>query len=125
MYKSDLIPEDFDHIAEVSDNYVVWVKSSNLVNATDYQAYYQFFKPSFYVLPVSNYRIKTGTSYSYESGDISYSMTTLSPDSDYITNNNWENADFPDYFVCQFIVVIMFLWVFKQLSRCFFKGGLC
>ena len=125
MYRSEVIPESYNKIAEVSDNYVVWVQPSTLFSGSDYNAYYQFLKPSFYVVEVDNYRIKEGTSYYYESGDVSYTMTCMIPTSDSISSDKWENADLPDYFVCQFIVVIMFLWVFKQLSRLFFKGGLC
>lgn len=125
MYRSDVIPESYNKIAEISDNYVVWVQPSTLSSGTDYNAYYQFLKPSFYVVEVDNYRIKEGTSYYYESGDVSYTMTCMVPTSESISSDNWENADFPDYFVCQFLLCVFFLWVFKQLSRLFFKGGLC
>lgn len=124
MYKSDVIPSEFNKIAEISDNYVVWVQESKLYNGDDYEAYYQFLKPSFYVVPVEDYRIKQGSEYYYESGDVEFYCYSMTPDYEYISGDVWQQADIVDYFPCQFIIVIAFLWVFKQLSRLFFKGGL-
>lgn len=126
MFKSSDIPSSYNRIAEVGDNYVVWVSQNKLNSGTSYIAYYQFFTPSFYVMKVDNYYIKDGSEYSVSaSGDYDYSFVTMIPDDDYWGDTQYDRADFPQIFVCGFIILIGFIWVFKQLSRLFFKGGLC
>ena len=56
--------------------------------------------------------------------DSDYTLTTLVVDSDDITYNDFCRADFPLIFICQFIVVLMFLWVFNHLTRIAHKGGI-
>lgn len=137
IYKNPDIPDTYNKIAEISDNFIVWVKETKLNNNTNYDAYIQYMTPSFCYFFTDNYKIKLGTEYSYDvnymnngmysyidSYDASFSLSTLVPDADDITDNDFDRADFPTIFVCQFIVVLMFLWTFKQLSRLFVKGGL-
>lgn len=138
MFKSNKIPNNFNKVVDISDNFIVFVKENTLTNDQDYEAYIQYIKPSFYVLHTYDYRITKGDSYSFDynyvnngfggqyidSADYTFEKHTLMLESGDTSINEYERGDFPSIFVCQFIMVIIFLWVFKQLSRIFFKGGL-
>lgn len=135
IYKNNEIPEDFNKIAEINNNYIVWVKESKLNSGSDYNAYIQYLNPSFSYLYTENYRITNGDYYNYIANydnngvysyitdyDLEYTKNTIQTDD--ITSNEFDRPDFPSIFICQVIMCIMFLWVFKQLSRLYFKGGL-
>lgn len=137
MYKNNEIPSNFNKIAEISDNFVVWVKDTTLVNNRDYEAYIQYITPSTWLLHTTNYRIKNGTSYTYDANyinngmynyldsyDLKYSLNTITIDDDYINDSDYNRGDFLPIFIVQFIIVVIFVWVFGHLSRIFFKGGL-
>lgn len=137
MYKNEDIPSNFNYIAEFSDNFVVWVNQSKLDNNIGYEAYIQYFKPFFQVIHINDYYITKGSEYTYNydynedvsgsylsSSEVNYSLKTSQVDDNNITFSPFAVADFPQIFVCQFIIVLVFLWVFKGLSRLFFKGGL-
>ena len=137
MYKDSSIPANFNKIAEISDNFVVWVKEAKLNSGTSYAAYYQFFSPSVWVISTDDYKIKNGDSYILDANytnngmysyidnyDVSYSLTTLEVDDEYFGTSEYDRADFLNIFVVQFLIVLIFLWVFKNLSRLFVKGGL-
>ncbi len=139
MFKDSKIPSNFDKIADFGDNYVVFVKQDILTNDSDYEAYIQYFKPSFYVLHTYDYRITQGDAISFDYNYVNngyggqyidsatYNMQkhTLMYESGDFDTNEYSRADFCDWFPCQLLVVIVWLWFFKQLSRLFFKGGLC
>lgn len=70
----------------------------------------------------ANY-INTGV-YSYiDNYDLEYSLTTMSVDDDYFTDDDYSRTDFPSIFVCQFIVVVMFYFVINKLTKLAIKGG--
>lgn len=136
IYRDSHIPQEYNHIAEINDSYVVYVRESTLQNGSTYNAYYQFWEPSFVYLFTNNYKIKTGTNYgltynytsngmsSYlNSATVNYSLTTLPVDSDLITNNDFDRADMPKIFICQFLCVLIFVFILNQLSKLVKKGG--
>lgn len=136
IYKNENIPSAYNKIAEISDNFVVWVRESTLQSGQTYSAYIQYFSPSFSYFFVDNYKIKEGSSYSYNAHytnngmysyidyyDSEYSLTTLSVDSDDITSDEFNRADFPNIFICQFILAFIFVWVIHNLTKVCVKGG--
>lgn len=138
IYKDISIPYNFSNIAEISDNYIVFVKENKLFNGIDYEAYYQFINPSTYILYTDNYRITKGDYYNYEANytnvggfsyitdyDTNYTLNTLQVDDDFISSFDKDRADIIYIFLGQILCCVVILWIFKQLSRLFSKGGLC
>lgn len=136
IYRSDDIPEGYNNIAEISDNYLVWVRESRLNCGTSYSAYYQFISPSVSVLFTDNYKISSGTSYSLDANyvnngvyqyldsyDVVFSRDTLAVSSDEISSNDFDRGDMPSIFICQFICCIFFVWMLNQLSKLIKKDG--
>lgn len=136
IYKSDDIPEGYNNIAEISDNYLVWVRESKLQSGTGYSAYYQFISPSVSVLFTDNYKITTGTNYIFDANyvnngvysyidsyDVSFSRDCISVDSDEVSSNDFDRGDMPSIFICQFICCVFFVWMLNQLSKLIRKDG--
>lgn len=136
IYRCNDIPEGYTNLAEISDNYLVWVRESTLLSGRDYSAYIQYMTPSIYTVLIDNYRIKTGDNYSLianytsngmynylDSYDVEFSLQTLTVDNDLISDNLYDRADAPQIFACQFICVVIFVWVLNQLSKLAKKGG--
>lgn len=46
MYKNNDIPTEYSNLAEISDNYLIWVRESTLQSGRKYSAYVQFLNPS-------------------------------------------------------------------------------
>lgn len=137
FFKSSEIPNNFNRIAEISDNYIVFVKENNLMSNTNYEAYIQFINPSFICLFTENYKIKSGTSYSYnvnyinngmysfiDSIDSEFNLNTIQVDSDLFSELDSSRGDYINIFLGQILVCICILWVAKQLTRLVYKGGL-
>lgn len=137
MFVNNDIPQEYNKIAEISDNYIVWVSSSKLVSGTKYTAYIQYLKPSWLVVSTNDYMIKTGTKYTLDAHytnnnmysyldyyDVDYELTTMAVDHTSDSDDLHYRADFPEIFICGFIICFVFWWVFHNLSRLFFKGGL-
>lgn len=137
IYKNSTIPSNFNKIAEISDNYIVYVKESTLHNGINYEAYIQYINPSTYVLYINDYKIRNGDYYSYDinylnnglynyidSIDCNYTLSTYTVDSNLISYENSNRGDIVMIFLGQILCCICVLWVFKQLSRLFFRGGL-
>lgn len=137
IYKDSSIPSNFNKIAEISNNFIVWVKESTLNSGQNYDAYYQYINPSTYVLYTENYKIKNGTTYVYNAHyttnnmysyldyyTTDFSLSTLVPDDDYISDSLHDRADIVTIFLGQILCCVCILWVFHNLSRLFFKGGL-
>ena len=136
IYRSDDIPEGYNKIAEISDNYLVWVRESKLNSGTSYSAYYQFISPSVSVLFTDNYKISSGTNYSLDANyvnngvyqyldsyDVEFSRDTLAVSSEEISSNDFDRGDMPSIFICQFICCIFFVWMLNQLSKLIKKDG--
>lgn len=137
MFKSNEIPDNFNKIADFGDNFVVFVKENTLTNGQDYEAYVQYFKPHFYVLHLTDYRITKGDSYSFDynyvpngiggsyidSADYNFSLNTYTSDTEFSGDTKLV-ADYNETFQSGVLIMIIFLWVFKGISRLFFKGGL-
>lgn len=137
IYKNKDIPDNFNKIAEVGDNFIVFVKESKLNSDTDYQAYIQYFNPSWAYFYTTTYRIKqhdhinmdinydNSGMYSYLDSIItSSSLNTYQVSTDYISKEEASRFDTITLFIGQILCCVCILWVFKQLSRLFFKGGL-
>ena len=82
FYRSNDIPQEYNKLAEISDNYLVWVRESTLVSGSNYNAYIQFLSPSFSYIFIDNYKIKSGTNYRY--------------DAHYTSNNMYSYLDYYD-----------------------------
>lgn len=136
IYKSDDIPEGYNNVAEISDNYLVWVRESKLQSGTSYSAYYQFISPSVSVLFTDNYKITAGTNYIFDANyvnngvysyidsyDVSFSRDCISVDSDEVSSNDFDRGDMPSIFICQFICCVFFVWMLNQLSKLIRKDG--
>ena len=139
IYRNSEIDSNYDKIAEISDNYIVWVREARLESGRDYNAYIQFFEPSFSYYFTSDYKIKNGDSisiiphynnngmYSY----IDYYEYTQTLDTQQLvsgedfTTNEYNRSDFIPILIGQVIIVIAFIWVLKNISRLWFKGGVC
>lgn len=136
IYRSDDIPQEYNKLAEISDNYLVWVRESTLKSGTNYSAYIQFLRPSVSSLLIDNYKITTGTSYTldanYETNgmynyldsyDVSFSRSTMVVDTDELSNNDYDRADSPEIFICQLFCVFCFVWILNQLTKIVRKDG--
>lgn len=137
IYKNPDIPYNFNKIIEFSDNYVVWVKDSNFNSNNEYEAYIQFFNPSFMYCYVEDYKISNGNNvhidYYYinngyfnilDSSDIYYEKSAMLIDDSEITNSETSRADTISIIGGQVLCLIVFIWLFKQLSRLVFRGGM-
>lgn len=137
MFRNNDIPEEYNKIAEISDNYVIWVASSNLTSGTTYTAYVQYFSPSWLVIPIDNYKISSGTTYTLEahynnSGmysyldyyDVDFSRTAFTSSDLSFSDSDESRADFPAIFGCQVFFVVLFIWVFHHISLLFKKDGI-
>ena len=113
FYRNDDIPQGYNKIAEISDNYLVWVRESTLESGTNYSAYIQFLNPSEFLVFTDNYKITSGTSYEYNAHytnngmysyidyyDCDFSRTTMSVDSDDFATGIYDRADAPTIFIC-------------------------
>lgn len=136
FYRSNDIPQGYNKIAEISDNYIVWVRENTLVSGTSYNAYIQFLSPSFAWLFTNNYKIKAGTDYRYDAHynnssmysyldyyTTSYSLSTIAVSEEDISTNDYDRADMPSIFICQFLCCVFFVWILNQLSKLVKKGG--
>lgn len=136
IYKNNDIPTEYNKLAEISDNYLVWVRESSLSSGVSYNAYVQLLQPSFGLFFTNDYKISNGTDYTLDANyvtsgmynyldsyDVSYTRSTLAIDSDYLSDNDYDRADMPLIFVCQFIVCLFVVWVLNQLSKLVHKGG--
>lgn len=137
IYRNNKIPNNYNKIAEINDNYVIWVKEDKLVNNKTYDAYVQYFKPNFYYIHLDNYFIKEGINKTYNAnysnnGVYSYITdydeyfeiltTTLSSGDDYSTNIDYI-ADYNELHISGFCLIIIILWVFNMISKLWHKGG--
>lgn len=134
---NNLIPNNYDKIAEFGDNYIVWVRESTLTSDNTYQAYVQYFKPNFYTLFLENYSINKGINYkmipnynnngmySYiEDYDITYELKTsqLVSGDDYTSYIEYI-ADYNEINLSVFCLLVAIIWVFNHISKLWCKGG--
>lgn len=131
IYKNPEIPSNFNKIAEISDNYVVWVRENRLESGNSYQAYIQYSSPSFAYFYTDAYRIKDGDSYVYNISytnngvysfidDVTpeYSKTTLQVANEDITDSESSRADFPNIWISQVLYLCIFVAIcFLVLPR--------
>lgn len=128
IFKNDDIPSTFNKIAEIGDNYIVWVRENSLQSGNSYQAYIQYFSPSFAYFFTDDYKIKQGDNYVYDCHytnngmysyvdyyDLNYSLSTLEIDSSEITNNDYNRSDFTQIFICGIILVALWTAVLVRI----------
>lgn len=136
IYKDNDIPEGYNKLAEISDNYLVWVRESTLQSGTNYSAYIQYINPSPWLLFIDDYKITNGTNYTLDANyisngmynyldsyDVSFSRSTMVVDDDYIVDGVYDRGDAPLIFICQIICILCFVWIFNQLTKLCYKGG--
>lgn len=128
IYRSDDIPSNFNKIAEISDNYIIWVRENVLQSGNSYEAYIQYLSPSFSFFYTDDYKIKDGTDYLYNAHyinngvysyidyyDQEFSLTTLEVSSDQIESSDYVRSDFPQIFICGMILVGIFAAVLIRI----------
>lgn len=121
IYKNNEIPSNYNKIAEIGDNYIIWVRESTLSSGTNYQAYIQFLQPSFSYIFTDEYRIKTGDNYVYNANytnngmysyidnyNAEYSLKTISTSSGDVITDDYFRSDYTNIFICGFIIVFLF-----------------
>lgn len=121
IYKNNEIPSNYNKIAEIGDNYIIWVRESTLSSGTNYQAYIQFIQPSFSYIFTDEYRIKTGDNYVYNANytnngmysyidnyNAEYSLKTISTSSGDVISDDYFRSDYTNIFICGFIIVFLF-----------------
>lgn len=137
IYRNSSIPDNYNKIIEIQDNYVVWTKESILNSNTYYDVYVQYFKPNFYVIHLDNYVISKGTNYVlnanyFNSGVYSYidnyDLTYSCKSSELISGDDYSShikyiADYNELNVSVFCLFILILWVFNNISKLWHKGG--
>lgn len=136
IFKNNDIPKEYNKLAEISDNYLVWVRESTLNSGTNYSAYIQFLSPSVSSLFINNYKITTGTNYTLDANyisngmynyldsyDVSFSRSTMVVDDDDISVSDYDRADSPQIFICQLFCVFCFVWLLNQLTKIVRKDG--
>lgn len=69
----------------------------------------QYFTPSIYTIPCT-----------YTTEDY-LTFTDISSD---FSDSIFDRADFPQLFICNFIICLIFVFVVNQLSKLFYKGGI-
>lgn len=136
IYKNNDIPEGYNKLAEISDNYLVWVRESTLQSGTNYSAYIQYINPSPFLLLIDDYKITAGTNYTLDANyisngmynyldsyDVSFSRSTMVVDDDYTSSDTYDRGDAPQIFICQFICCVFFVWMLNQLTKIVRKDG--
>lgn len=136
IFRNNDIPQGYNRLAEISDNYLVWVRESTLKSGTSYSAYIQYINPSAFLVFTDNYKITKGTSYTYDAHytnngmysyvdyySADYSLSTMSVDSDELVSGTYDRADAPQIFICQFICCLFFVWLLNQLTKIVRKDG--
>lgn len=128
IYKNSEIPSNFNKIAEISDNYIVWVRENRLQSNNSYEAYIQYYYPSFSYLYTDDYKIKTGSNYvldanyinngmySYiDSYDLNYYLDTITTSSGDVETSDYFRTDYPMIFCCGMILVLIFTAICVRL----------
>lgn len=103
--------ENYRYLVSASDNYYILTNSRYIDGSFDspdeINIIYQYIKPSFLTIP------STYTSYRYEE------FTRV----DNLTSDFKERGDYIDIIIGCTIVVILAMFIFKQVTRLFVKGG--
>lgn len=136
IFRNNDIPKGYNNLAEISDNYLVWVRESTLESGRNYTAVVQYLSPSFVWFVIDDYKIKTGTRYRLDANylnngvysyldnyDVSFSLDTSEVDISLFSDNDFDRADMPLIFICQFLCVVIFVWMLNQLSKLVKKDG--
>lgn len=136
IYRNNDIPQGYNRLAEISDNYLVWVRESTLNSGTSYSAYIQYINPSAFLVFTNDYKITKGTSYTFDANYVTngmynyldsytadFSLATMSVDSDDLVSGTYDRADSPSIFICQIICVVCFVWILNQLTKIVRKDG--
>ena len=131
------IPQEFNKIADISDNYIVWVEQSKLYSDRTYEAYIQYMKPNFYILHIENYTINKGSNYkiipnytnngmySYiEDYNLTYELeTSLQTSGEDYTSKIDYLPDYNEINISIFCLMVAIVWVFNNISKLWSKGG--
>ena len=135
MFVSSDIPNNFNRVAEISDNYIVLVRENKLVNNTNYQAYYQFFSPSTEIVYTDRYRITTGDTYSYDynynsnqyysyidSMDLNFSKETFTLDN--VSNDLFDRHDYWSIGLMVALFLCLTILITNLATSLVHKGGI-
>lgn len=135
MFVDISIPNNFNRIAEISDNYIVLVKENKLNSGTSYEAYYQFYSPSTEVVHVTNYKITNGDAYTYnyhytnnqyysyiDYMDLEFSKTTLTLDNR--TSDLFDRHDYWSIGLTVALLLSLFIIIANLASSLIHRGGI-
>lgn len=129
------IPSDYRYIVDLQSNYIVLYNHSSISSINSpISVYIQFFTPSQYVY-IPNYYltnsslILTELTTTYDlvdssSTDIEYTTRLSQLDNDYISSDIFDRSDFPQIFICGFIILFLFAFILNNLSKLVKKGGI-
>lgn len=105
--------QDYKYLVSTHDNYLLLSKNSHAYGESGDPATIncvaQYFTPSIYTIET------TYTTENYE---------TYTNISDLYTDSIFDRADFPQLFICNFIICLIWVFVINQLSKLVYKGGL-
>lgn len=104
---------NYKYLVDCSDNYIVLSTRSRVVvpsgDSVDIPVIYKYFQPSFITLE-SNYNI--------------YESTNFSDVSHLFSDSIYDRPDFPQIFICGFIIFVIFAFVLNNLTKLVHKGGI-
>lgn len=135
MFISSDIPNAYNRIAELHDNYVILVKEQLLSSNNSYDAYVQFFSPSTEVLHLTNYKITDGTNktynyhyvntqyYSYiDYVDVSYTKNTYLLDN--VSNNLFDRHDIASIGLLVGLLMALVIIIVNLATSLIHRGGI-
>ena len=103
---------NYKYLVEAHDNYIILSSSSAIHGESgdtdNVNAIIQYINPP-YTIPLTYYSEKT------------FSFTDIESN---LSNNIEDRADFPNIFICGFIIIFLLIFIINTLTRLFKKGGI-
>lgn len=109
------LPEEYSnykYLVSASDNYVCLSTSHRVQGSWDdpdtISVIYQYFTPSIITIP----------------SNLTFSSTqTFTNVQDEFSSSIFDRADFPQIFICNFLILFLFAFILNQLTKLVKKGG--
>lgn len=105
--------QDYKYLVSASDNFLILSKQSHstgdFTSPDELDVIYHYINPSI-----------TSIKTTYTTYTTSYFPNISSQ----FSNSIFDRADFPQIFICNFIIIFIFAFIFNQLSKFIYKGGI-